>query len=159
MCTSFDCERLHRRKTIPLLKGVCGCAQRRSRRGILILLKFCVGYIFHLIAQLVPDANKHMAYSIWKIILTFTSLWTAVLHFIRSNLPETASLVIMLYELTPLSLHLMWVLWLGSRLYHLWGSSALLSLLSADSSPTSRWNTAPLMHTFRIHVTRVQGAL
>ena len=76
MWTSFEfhCEMLLSRKAVSLLKGMCGFLQRRSRRGILILLKFGVGYIFHLIARLVPDSNKHMAYSFGKIILTFTSL-------------------------------------------------------------------------------------
>ena len=103
MWTSFEfhCKMLLSRKAVSLLKGMCGFLQRRSRRGILILLKFGVGYIFHLIARLVPDSNKHMVYSFGKIILTFTSLWTAGLHYIKSNLPETASLVIIRYELTP----------------------------------------------------------
>ena len=115
-------------------------------------------FIYDLIAQPVPHANGHIAYS-------FSNVWFDPEGFPSSGPTSlsTASQIIIFCRLTRLSAGLMWELRLGFCFYHLSDTGMSLMLLLLTGAPASRSHRHQHFHSifmsssFKSHFTKAMG--
>ena len=114
--------------------------------------------IYDLIAQPVPHANGHIAYS-------FSNVWFDPEGFPSSGTISlsTASQLIIFCRLTRLSAGLMWELRLGLCFYHRSDIDMSLMLFLLTGAPASRSHRHQHVHSiimsssFKLHFTKAMG--